>query len=149
QAGRMGVRVLARLKPDVSIEQAQAEMRVLDRVWVEEMARTFKIPGWLQAHLDVEPAGAGTSILRESLSRPLLALMAMVAVLLLLACVNIASLLLARGAARAREMSLRVALGASRWRLWRQVFAESLLLSGGGALIGIALAYAGATTLVR
>jgi predicted permease len=149
QAGRLGVKVLARLKPDVSIAQAQAEMRVLDRVWVEEMARTFKIPGWLQAHLDVEPAGAGTSVLREQLGRPLLALMAMVAVLLLLACVNLASLLLARGAAREREMALRVAIGASRLRLWRQVLTESLLLSGAGAVLGVALAYAGAVALVR
>jgi predicted permease len=150
QNGRMFLAVMARLKPGVSIEQATAEMRVLDRSRVEDMSRFFNNnPQWLKARLDVEAAGAGTSILRENLSRPLLALMAMVAVLLLLACINIASLLLARGAARAREMSLRVAVGASRWRLWRQVFAESLLLSGGGALIGIALAYASATTLVK
>jgi predicted permease len=150
QSGRMFLAVMARLKPGVTIEQAMAEMRVLDRPRVEDMSRIFNNnPQWLKARLDVEPAGAGTSILRESLGRPLLALMAMVAVLLLLACVNIASLLLARGAARTREMSLRVAVGASRWRLWRQVLAESLLLSGGGALIGIALAYAGATTLVQ
>ncbi len=75
--------------------------------------------------------------------------MAMVAVLLLLACVNIASLLLARGAGRAREMSLRVAVGASRWRLWRQVFDRITVAVGSGALIGVALAYAGATTLVQ
>jgi predicted permease len=150
QSGRMSLAVMARLKPGVTIEQATAEMRILDRPRVEDMARIFNNnPQWLKARLDVEPAGAGTSILRESLSRPLLALMAMVGVLLLLACVNIATLLLARGAAREREMSLRVAVGASRWRLWRQVFAESLLLSGGGALIGVLLAYAGATTLVR
>jgi predicted permease len=150
QSGRMFLAVMARLKPGVTIEQATAEMRVLDRPRLEDMSRIFNNnPQWLKARLDVEPAGAGTSILRESLGRPLLALMAMVAVLLLLACVNIASLLLARGAAREREMSLRVAVGASRWRLWRQVFAESLLLSGGGALIGIALAYAGAATLVQ
>ncbi len=150
QNGRMFLAVMARLKPGVTIEQATAEMRVLDRSRVEDMSRFFNNnPQWLKARLDVEAAAAGTSILRENLSRPLLALMAMVAVLLLLACVNIASLLLARGAARAREMSLRVAIGASRWRLWRQVFAESLLLSGGGALVGIALAYASAATLVK
>jgi predicted permease len=150
QNGRMFLAVMARLKPAVSIEQATAEMRVLDRPRLEDMARIFNNnPQWLQARLDIEPAGAGTSILRERLSRPLLTLMAMVAVLLLLACVNIASLLLARGAAREREMALRVAVGASRWRLWRQVLAESLLLSGGGALIGIVLAYVGATMLVE
>jgi predicted permease len=149
QSGRMFLAVMARLKPGVSIEQAAAEMRVLDRPRVEDMARLFGNSEWLKARLDVEPAGAGTSVLRERLSRPLLALMAMVAVLLLLACVNIASLLLARGAARVREMSLRVAIGASRLRLWRQLLAESLLLSGAGGMIGVVLAYVGATTLVR
>ena len=147
QSGRMFMGVMARLKPGVSIEQATTEMRVLDRPRVEDMAGIFNNPLWLKARLDVESAAAGTSILRERLSRPLLALMAIVAVLLLLACVNIASLLLARGAAREREMALRVAIGASRWRLWRQVLAESLLLSGGGALIGIVLAYVGANAL--
>ena len=107
QSGRMFLAVMARLKPGVTIEQATAEMRVLDRSRVEDMSRIFNNnPQWLKARLDVEPAGAGTSVLRENLSRPLLALMAMVAVLLLLACVNIASLLLARGAAREREMAL-------------------------------------------
>ena len=147
--GRLFMGVMGRLKPGVSIEQATSEMRVLDRARVEDMARLFGNAQWLKARLDVESAGAGLSVLRERLSRPLLTLMAMVAVLLLLACVNIASLLLARGAAREREMALRVAVGASRWRLWRQVFAESLLLSGGGALIGIVLAYGGARTLVQ
>jgi predicted permease len=147
--GRLFMAMLARLKPGISIEQATAEMRVLDRARVEDMVRLFNSAGWLKARLDVEPAGAGTSILRERLSRPLLALMAMVGVLLLLACINIASLLLARGVAREREMALRVAIGASRLRLWRQVLAESLLLSGTGAVIGIALAYVGAATLIR
>jgi predicted permease len=149
ESGRMFMAMMARLKPGVSIEQATAEMRVLDRPRVEEMARIFGNAEWLKARLDVEPAGAGLSMLSERLSRPLLALMAMVGVLLLLACVNIASLLLARGAAREREMAVRVAIGASRLRVWRQVLAESLLLSGTGAIIGIALAYVGATTLVR
>jgi len=149
QSGRLFMAMVARMNPGVSIAQATAEMRVLDRSRLDDMVRTFGNTHWLNARLDVEPAGAGTSVLRERLSRPLLALMATVGVLLLLACVNIASLLLARGAAREREMSLRVAVGASRWRLWRQVLAESLLLSGGGALIGVVLAYVGATTLVQ
>jgi predicted permease len=149
QSGRLFMAVFGRLKSGVSIEQATAEMRVLDRSRVEDMARLFGNAEWLKAQLDVEPAGAGTSMLRERLSRPLLALMTIVGVLLLLACINIASLLLARGAAREREMALRAALGASRTRLWRQVLAESLLLSGGGGIIGIGLAYVGALTLMQ
>jgi putative ABC transport system permease protein len=149
QSGRPSMAIVARMKPGVSIEQATAEMRVLDRARLDDMVRVFGNSHWLNARLDLEPAGAGTSVLGERLGRPLLALMAMVGVLLLLACVNIASLLLARGAAREREMALRAAIGASRLRLWRQVFAESLLLSGSGGIIGIAVAYLGATTLVR
>ncbi|HEY9463259.1 MAG TPA: FtsX-like permease family protein, partial [Vicinamibacterales bacterium] len=149
QSGRLFMAMLARLKPGISIEQATAEMRVLDRARLDDMVRTFNSAGWLKAGIDVEPAAAGTSILRERVSRPLFALMAMVAVLLLLACINIASLLLARGAAREREMALRVAIGASRLRLWRQVLAESLLLSGTGGVIGIAVAYVGAASLIR
>jgi predicted permease len=149
ESGRLFMAMIARLKPGVSVEQATAEMRVLDRARIEDMVRLFNSAGWRQARIDVEPAAAGTSILRERLSRPLLALMAMVGVLLLLACINIASLLLARGVAREREMALRVAIGASRLRLWRQVLAESLLLSGTGGVIGIALAYLGAETLIR
>jgi predicted permease len=149
ESGRLFMAVMARLKPGVSIEQATAEMRVLDRPRVEDGARLFGNAEWLKVGLDVEPAGAGASLLRERLSRPLLALMAMVAVLLLLACINIASLLLARGVSREREMALRVAIGASRLQLWRQVLAESLLLSGAGGILGVAVAYVGATTLVR
>jgi predicted permease len=149
QSGRLFMAMIGRLKFGVSIEQATAELRVLDRSRVEDMAGLFGNAEWLKARLDVEPAGAGTSLLRERLSRPLLALMAMVAVLLLLACINIASLLLARGAAREREIALRAAIGANRLRLWRQVLAESLLLSGGGGIIGIGLAYVGALTLMQ
>ena len=149
QSGRLFMAMFGRLKSGVSIEQVTAEMRVLDRSRVEAMARLFGNAEWLEARLDVEPAGAGASMLRERLSRPLLALMAMVGVLLLLACINIASLLLARGAAREREMALRAAIGASRTRLWRQVLAESLLLSSAGGIIGIGLAYVGALTLMQ
>jgi predicted permease len=148
-SGQLGLKLIGRLRAGASIEQARTELSVLDRSRIEEMSRTFNDPLWRQAKLDVAPAGAGLSTLRDQFGRPLLVLMAAVGLLLLLACINIASMLLARGAARQREMAVRVALGASRLRLAQQVLTESLLLSAVGGLLGVFLAYFGAAALVR
>jgi predicted permease len=99
--------------------------------------------------IEVEPAGTGLSVLRDQYAKPLLLLMTVVGLLLLIACTNVASLLLARGSARQNEMALRVSLGAGRFRLVRQMLTESLLLSIAGSLLGIWLAYFGAGALVR
>ncbi len=146
---QFGFGLMGRLKPGVSIKQARADLAALNRSRVEEVARMSGDQKWLQAKLDVKPAGAGFSPLRDVYANPLLALMAIVGLLLLIACTNIASMLLARGAARQREMAVRVALGAGRWRVARQVLTESLLLAAAGSLLGAIVAYVGAGAIVR
>ena len=150
RTGKPVVQVIARLKPGVSLEQARAEMAVLFRWTLEERTSTSKDPVMRQLRFEVQPAGAGlSSALRGQFAKPLAALMAVVGLLLLIACINLANMLLARGAARRHEMAVRVALGAGRFRLLGQVWTESLLLSAAGALLGILAAYFGADALVR
>jgi putative ABC transport system permease protein len=146
---RMRLAVVGRLKPGVSIEQARAEMTVLYRFTVEERVRASKDPLNQRLRIEVEPAGAGLSLLRDHFANPLLMLMALVGLLLLIACINLASLLLARGVARQGETALRISLGAGRLRLARQVLTESLLLSALGSLLGVVFAYFGADALMR
>ena len=146
---RILLALVGRLRPGISLDRAQAEMSVLYRFTIEERARTSKDPVVRQLRVEVAPADAGLSRLRDQLAQPLLLQMSVVGLLLLIACTNIASLLLARAAARQNEMAVRVGLGAGRFRLVRQVFTESLLLSMMGALIGTWLAYFGAEALVR
>jgi putative ABC transport system permease protein len=147
-SGELSMSVMARLKPGVPLARARAELLVIDRDRIEEIARRGDLK-WRQVRIDVVPAAAGFSTLTYAYAKPLFALMAIVSLLLLLACTNVASLLLARGAARQREMTLRVALGAGRLRLVRQVLTESLLLAAAGCLLGIVLAYFGADALMR
>ncbi len=141
--------LVGRLKPGVSIDQASAEMAVLYRRTIDEAAKTDKDPNVRLWTVELAPAGAGLTHLRDRFGKPLLFLMATVGLLLLIACTNVASMLLARGAAREREMALRVSLGAGRFRLVRQMLTESLLLSTGGGAIGVALAYLGTNALVK
>jgi putative ABC transport system permease protein len=147
--GTLGVGMMARLRPGVTIEQALAEMRVLDRYRLEDFAKSRSPAFARDFTIELEPAAAGFATLRDRFATSLLVLMAVVALLLLIACTNVASLLLARAAARQHEMALRVSLGAGRVRLVRHVLTESLLLSAMGGLIGVALAFVGAGTLVR
>jgi putative ABC transport system permease protein len=139
----------ARLKPGVTMEQARAEMAVVFRRTIEEEEKINDDLRIRAYTLDLEPAAAGVSQLRSFYAKPLLLLMTVVGLLLLIACMNVASMLLARGAAREREMALRVSLGAGRFRLLRQMLTESLLLSSIGSLLGVALAYFGSNALVR
>ena len=143
-----GLALLGRLKPGVTLEQARAEMALLYRFTIEERAARSADPQVRQLRVELEPARAGLSNVRDRVGKPLSVLMAIVGVLLLLACVNVAGLLLARGAGRAREMALRLALGASRGRLMRQVLTESLLFSVFGTLVGAVIAYFGTSALL-
>lgn len=146
--GQLALKLIGRLKPGVTIEQARAEMNVLDRSRVEELARLFGNPQWLEARLGVESAAAGLSTLRGVYGKPLLAVLAIVVLLTVIACINVASLLIARGAARQREIAVRVALGASRGRLFQQMLTESVVLSTIAAAAGIVVAFAATRLLV-
>jgi putative ABC transport system permease protein len=147
-SGELAMGVVARMKPGVTRTQARAEIAVLDRDRIEEIAKRGD-RRWLQTTVDVAPASSGVSTELHFVYRtPLLALMAIVGVLLLITITNVASLLLARGVARQRELAVRVSLGAGRVRLVRLVLAESLLIAAAGCVLGIVVAYASAGALV-
>jgi predicted permease len=138
-----GLTMLARLKPGVTIRQAQAEISVLHQGMKPPLVTQP------QTNMELLPAGAGLARVRDQYGKPLVLLTAVVGMLLLLACINLASMLLARSAGRQRELAVRVGLGASRGRLVRQVLTESVLLSGAGAAAGVAVAYYGIGVLVQ
>jgi predicted permease len=150
---RLWVYITGRLKDGVTVEQARAQLQSL---WPAVLQATVSTstPGlrrnlFFSMGLDVSRAATGVNQrLRSRFTRPLYVLMGIVGLILLVACVNLASLQLARAAARSHEMSVRVALGATRWPLARQVLTESLALSACGALLGLALAYWGSHLLV-
>ena len=144
------VQVFGRLKPGYTVESAKAPIQGLfTQIRAYEMTlpaakewSTYSREQFMKGRLLVTPAAIGYSPLRNDFSTALVVLMCMVGLVLLIACANVANLLIARGFMRQKEIAVRLSLGSSRGRLVRQLLVESLVLSFAGGLIGLAIAFA-------
>ena len=143
--------VVGRLKPGVSVAALTDKMSSRLREWLAQEPRYSQDGGASiipKQHVVIVPGGAGIQNLQRETGKGLYLLMTISALVLLVACANIANLMLARGATRRAEISVRMALGAARARVIRQMLTESLLLACTGGLAGLAVAYAGTRTIL-
>jgi predicted permease len=143
--------VIGRVDPGTSIGPLQAKLSNNLRVWLatqEDYTRNGGSTVIPKQHVVITPGGAGVQILQKRTGKGLYTLMALSALVLLVACANVANLLLARGTTRKSETSIRMALGAARSRLVRQMLTESVLLGCVGGFAGLFVAYAGTKTIL-
>ena len=134
---------MGRLKPGVTIDQARSQLASISPSMFQATLPTYRPEDekhYLQFKLGAYPAGTGISQLRRQYESPLWLLLATTGLVLLIACANLANLMLARATARERELAVRLAIGASRGRIVRQLLAESLLIAAIGAVAGAVLA---------